>query len=217
MVTERTFLLYLYNTTLLIIALVSMVLLGTVTLLVLQHVWFIPAWIQYIILTVSIAIAFVSSSYLAARPARFHITKHGVKIIQRKGKDRIVLWKDIKEFAYYNELVLHSFKLFLHCEKTVSIINFKWKNDADFQSFLYEFEASLNASRDGVSSTNFEKSKTIYESRKKVPITITLLFLYICLVVVLYPGDTFNSWNPVLKYYFWVVPAAFFVKMLKKI
>jgi hypothetical protein len=212
---ERAFRLYLYSTTLLIIVLVGLVLLGTVMLLVLQHIWSIPHWIQYVALTAVIAVAFVSSCYLAARPARLQINDHGVTIEQKEREAKTVLWEDIKKYAYYDELMLHSLKVSLQSDATVSIIDFKWNDNAGFQSFLEQFESGLNASRDRVVSDTVEKSKTFYESRKKVAITVALLAAYVCLVAVLWTRDAFSSWNPVVVYYFWVVPVAFFAKMLK--
>jgi hypothetical protein len=125
------------------------------------------------------------------------------------------LWKDIKKYAYYDELMLHSLKISSLRDETVSIIDFKWSDSACFQSFLQQFESGLIASRDRVTTDTVEKSKTLYKSRKKVPVTVALLVAYICLVAVLWTRDAFDPWNPVAVYYFWVVPVAFFVKMLK--
>jgi hypothetical protein len=215
MVPEQAIRLYLYSTKLLIIVLVGLVLLGTAILLVLQHIWSIPSWIQYLALTAVIAVAFVSSCYLAARPARFQINDRGVTIEQKKRDTETVLWKDIKRYAYYDELMLHSLKVSLRSDETVSIIDFKWNDGAGFQSFLQQFESGLNASRDRVATDTVEKSKTFYESRKKVAVTVALLVVYVCLVAILWTRDAFSSWNPVVVYYFWVVPVAFFAKMLK--
>lgn len=59
------------------------------------------------------------------------------------------------------------------------------------------------------------KSETYYGSRKKGAITAALLVAYACVVTVLWTRDAFSSWNPIVVYYFWVVPMAFFAKMLK--
>jgi hypothetical protein len=147
-VPERAFRLYLYSTKLLIIVLVGLVLLGTTTLLALERIWSIPSWIQYLALTAMIAVAFVSSCYLAARPARLQINDRGVTIEQKKENAETVLWEDIKRYAYYNELMLHSLKVSLRGDETVSIIDFKWNDSASFRSFLQQFESRLNASHD---------------------------------------------------------------------
>jgi hypothetical protein len=215
MVSERAFRLYLYSTALLIIVLVGLVLLGTVMLLVLQRIWSIPDWIQYVALTAVIAVAFVSSCYLAARPARLEINDRGVTIEQKKRGAKTVLWEDIEKYACYDELMLHSLKVSLRSDETLSIIDFKWNDNAGLQSFLQQFESGLNASRDRVATDTVEKSKTFYESRKKVAVTVALLVAYVCLVAVLWTRDAFGSWNPVVLYYFWAVPVAFFTKMLK--
>lgn len=215
MASERSFRLYLYSTALLIIVLVGLVLLGTVMLLVLQHIWSIPDWIQYVALTAVIVVAFVSSCYLAARPARLQINDRGVTIEQKKRDANTVLWEDIKKYACYDELMLHSLKVSLRSDETVSIIAFKWNDNAGFQSFLQQFESQLNANRDRFPTDTVEKSKTFYESRKKVAVTVALLMAYVYLVTVLWTRDAFGFWNPVVVYYFWVVPVAFFVKMLK--
>jgi hypothetical protein len=215
MVSERAFRLYLYSTALLIIVLVGLVLLGTVMLLVLQRIWSIPDWIQYVALTAVIAVAFVSSCYLAARPARLEINDRGVTIEQKKRGAKTVLWEDIEKYACYDELMLHSLKVSSLRNETLSIIDFKWNDNAGLQSFLQQFESGLNASRDRVAKDTVEKSKTFYESRKKVAVTVALLVAYVCLVAVLWTRDAFGSWNPVVLYYFWVVPVAFFAKMLK--
>lgn len=91
MVSERAFRLHLYSTKLLIVVLVGLVLLGTGILLVLQQIWVIPGWVQYLALTAAIAVAFVSSCYLAARPARLLISDRGLTIAQ-KGKDTEFCW-----------------------------------------------------------------------------------------------------------------------------
>ena len=215
MISERAFRLYFYSTALLIIVLVGLVLLGTVMLLVLQRIWSIPDWIQYVALTAVIAVAFVSSCYMAARPARLEINDRGVTIEQKRREAKTVLWEDIKKYAYYDELMLHSLKVSLRSDETLSIIDFKWNDNAGLLFFLQQFESGLNASRDRVAKDTLEKSKTFYESRKKVAITVALLVAYVCLVAVLWTRDAFSSWNPVVVYYFWVVPGAFFAKMLR--
>jgi hypothetical protein len=215
MAPERTFRLYLYSTPLLLIALVGLVLLGTATLLVLQHVWSIPDWIQYLALTAVIAVVFVSSCYLAARPARLQINDRGMTIEQKKRDAETVPWEDIKRYAYYDELMLHSLKVSLQSDETVSIIDFKWNDSTGFRSFLQQFESGLNASRDRVATDVVEKAETFYESREKVIVTVALLVAYVYLVAVLWTRDAFGSWNPIVVYYFWVVPVAFFAKMLK--
>jgi uncharacterized membrane protein len=215
MVPERTFRSYLYSTKLLIITLVGFVLLGTAILLALQRIWSIPSWIQYLALTAMIAAAFVSSCYLAARPARLQINDRGVTIEQNKKDAKTVLWEDIKRYAYYDELMLHSLKVSLRSDETVSIIDFKWNDGAGFQSFLQQFESGLNASRDRGATDTVEKAETFYGSRKKGAITVALLVAYVCLVAILWTRDAFGSCNPVVMYYFWVLPVAFFTKMLK--
>jgi hypothetical protein len=103
----------------------------------------------------------------------------------------------------------------LRSDETVSIIDFKWNDSASFQSFLQQFESELNASHDGVATDTVEKAETFYGSRKKSAITVALLVAYVCLVATLWTRDAFGSWNPVVMYYFWVLPVAFFAKMLK--
>jgi uncharacterized membrane protein len=215
MVPERTSRLYLYSTKLLITALVGFVLLGTAMLLALQCIWSIPSWIQYLALTAMIAVAFVSSCYLAARPARLQINDRGVTIEQEKKDAKTVLWEDIKRYAYYDELMLHSLKVSSRSDETVSIIDFKWNDSAGFQSSLQRFESGLNASHDRVATDTVEKAETFYGSRKKGAVTVGLLVAYVCLVAILWTRDAFGSWNPVVMYYFWVLPVAFFAKMLK--
>jgi uncharacterized membrane protein len=215
MAPERTFRLYLYSTPLLLVVLVGLVLLGTAMLLVLQRIWSIPGWIQYLALTAVIAVAFVSSCYLAARPARLQINDHGVTIEQKKRDTKTVPWEDIERYAHYDELMLHSLKVSLQSDETVSIIDFKWNDSTGFRSFLQQFESGLNTSHDRVATDVVEKSETFYESREKIIVTVVLFVAYVCLVAVLWTRDAFDSWNPIVVYYFWVVPVAFFAKMLK--
>lgn len=215
MASEQAFRLYLYSTTVLIILLMGFMLMGSVLLLGLQRIWLIPDWIQYLTLTAVIAVAVVSSCFLAARPARLHINDRGVMIEQKKGEVKTILWEDIKKYAYYDELMLHSFKVSFRSDETVSIIDFKWNDNTGFHSFLKQFESGLNANRDRVTTDTVEKSKIFYESRKMIAVTVALLVVYVCLVAVLWARDAFGSWNPVVVYYFWVVPGAFFAKMLR--
>jgi hypothetical protein len=207
--------LYLYRTRLLIIALVGLVLLGTAMPVALQHMWSIPDWNQYLALTVVIAVAFVSSCYLAARPARLEVRDRGVTRAQRNKDAETVLWEDIKRYAYYDELMLRSLKVSLRSDETLSIIDFKWHDGASLQSFLRQFESGLNAHHDGAATDGVERAETFYGSRTKGAVTVALLAAYVCLAAVLWTRDAFSAMNPVVAYYFWVLPAAFFVKMLK--
>jgi hypothetical protein len=166
-------------------------------------------------LTAVIAVAFVSSCYLAARPARLQIDDHGVTIEQKKRDTKTVPWEDIERYAHYDELMLHSLKVSLQSDETVSIIDFKWNDSTGFRSFLQQFESGLNTSHDRVATDVVEKSETFYESREKIIVTVVLFVAYVCLVAVLWTRDAFGSWNPIVVYYFWVVPVAFFAKMLK--
>jgi hypothetical protein len=111
--------------------------------------------------------------------------------------------------------MLHSLKVSSRSHETVSIIDFKWSDSAGFQSFVQRFESGLNASHDRVATDTVEKAETFYGSRKKGAVTVGLLVAYVCLVAILWTRDAFGSWNPVVMYYFWVLPVAFFAKMLK--
>jgi hypothetical protein len=211
---ERGIRLYLYSTARLILVLAGLVLLGTAAVLLLQRAWSMPDWTQYVALTAVIALAFIFSCYLAARPARLKVDDRGVTMEQKKGA-KTVLWADIRKHAYYDELLLRSHKLALSSGETVSVVDFKWNDSAGLRSFLQGFESRLDASRHGVATHSAERSETLYESRNKIPIAVAVLAAYACLVAVLWTRDAFSSWNPVALYYFWVVPAAFFTKMIK--
>jgi hypothetical protein len=77
-----------------------------------------------------IAVAFVSSCYLAARPARLQIHDRGVVIEQKKKDAETVPWEDIKRYAYYDELMLHSLKVSLRSHETVSMLPYWWRMSA---------------------------------------------------------------------------------------
>ena len=211
----RVFSLYLYSTKALIIALFGLVLLGTATLFGLEHIWSIPGWVQYLALTVLIVVAFVFSCYLAAKPSSVQIGDHAITIEPKRQDVKTILWEDVEAYAYYEELMLYSLKIALRSNETVSIIDFKWRDNADLQAFLGQFESRLNPGDDRTATGSVERSETFYGSKKKVVITVGLLMVYVCIVIVLRNRGAFGSWNPVWMYYFWVLPAAFFVKMLK--
>ncbi len=210
-----TFSLYLYNTKSLILILVGGILVGTAAIFGFQSILFITAWVQYLLITVLIVVAFLASGCLAARPATVKIGDRVISIAQKDRAPREVSWEDITAYAYYEELLLYSLKISLRGNEMLSIINFKWAPQEDFKAFLQQFEARLIARGNGEDRDTVARSETFYGSKKRTIITIGVFIVYAGVVVTLLIADAFSNWNPIFRYYFWVLPAAFFVKMLK--
>jgi hypothetical protein len=166
-------------------------------------------------LTVWIAVAFVSSGYLAAKPASVRLDERFITIEQAGKEAETISWDEIAAYAYYEELTLYSLKVQLRGRETVSIIDFKWNDNTDPRAFLEQFESRLNASGAGTDVGSVERAGTFYRSKFKVVLSAGLLTVYVGLVIVLLSRKAFTSWNPVWTYYFWVLPTAFFFKMLK--
>ncbi|MBN2394424.1 MAG: hypothetical protein JXR84_27060 [Anaerolineae bacterium] len=215
MTDKHAFAVHLYNTKTLILTLLGIVFSGTALLLGSQHIWTIPNWIQYAFLTVLIAAAFVFSRYLSTRPARVQIGDRTIIIKQSTKPTKSISVNEIVAYAYYEELTLHSLKISLQGNETLSIINFKWDNGTDFQSFLKLFESLVQAQGDRIAAGPVSRSSTFYRSRAKVVITLGLLIAFGATVIFLYSRNAFAYWNPVSLYFFWVLPIAFFMKMWK--
>jgi len=211
----KTFSLYLYDTKSLILTLLGGILLGTAAVFGFQSILLISAWVQYLALTVLIVAAFLASGYLAARPAVVTLGDQGISITQKDRAPREVSWEAITAYAYYEELLLYSLKISLRDHEILSIINFKWDAQEDFKAFLQQYETRLKARGDREDQDSVARSETFYGSRKKVFLTIGLFIIYVGVVVSLLSGDAFANWNPVFRYYFFVLPVAFFIKMLK--
>ncbi|MBN2549300.1 MAG: hypothetical protein JXB15_09090 [Anaerolineales bacterium] len=203
--------LHLYSTRSLITTLLGLILLGVLLLFGLQQIWMIPTWIQYLLLTGLIMAAFAASSCLAARPAQVHLAEHSLTIEQKSKAARVIPLEDVEAYAYYAELLLYSLKISLRSKETLSIIQFKWDKKSDFQAFFKQFESLLASSGGGLVS----RSETFYHSPAKVVIAAGLFILYAAAVIILLARDAFASWNPIWSYFFWVLPAAFFIKMWK--
>ena len=109
----KTYSLYLYNTKSLLLTLLGGILLGTAAVFGLQSIVFIPAWVQYLVLTVLIVAAFLASGCLAARPAKVTIGDQAISITQKDPAPQEVSWEDITSYAYYEELLLYSLKISL--------------------------------------------------------------------------------------------------------
>jgi hypothetical protein len=210
-----TFSLYLYDTKFLLLTLLGSMLLGTAAVFGLQSILFIPAWVQYLVLTALIVVAFLASGCLAARPATVAIEDQAISITQKDRASREVSWGEITAYAYYQELLLYSLKISLHGHEMLSIINFKWSAQEDFRTFLKQFETRVKAKGEGEDQDTVARAETFYGSKKKIAITIGVFIVYVGVVVMLLIGDAFANWNPIFTYYFWVLPIAFFVKMLK--
>ncbi len=211
----ETFSLYLYNTKSLIITLLGCILLGTAAVFVMQSILFIPAWVQYLLITVLIAGAFLASGCLAAHQATVTIGNQAFSIAEKDRSPREVSWEDIRSYAYYEELLLYSLKISLRGNEMLSIINFKWAPQEDFKAFFQQFEAWLIARGKGEDRDTVARSENFYGSKKRTIITIGVFIVYVGVVVALMIADAFANWNPIFRYYFWVLPAAFFIKMLK--
>jgi hypothetical protein len=213
MADKQTFALHLYDTKALIITLVGVISLGTMILLGVQHIWFIPNWTQYAVLTALIAVAFVVSRYLSTRSAKVQIKDQTIIIEQTTKPAKILPLQDIDAYTYYEELLLYSLKISLHSHKTLSIIDFKWGDQTDFQTFFRQFEWLMASSGNRHDVGPVVKSKTFYGSRIKLIITIVMLILYSSIAIFLSIRGVFASWNPIWTYFFWVLPTAFFIKM----
>lgn len=212
---SKTYSLYLYDTKSLILTLLGGIFLGTAAVFALQSIISIPAWTQYLILTVLIAAAFLASGWLAAHPADVRIEDQTISITKKARPPLEVSWEDITAYAYYEELLLYSLKISLRNHEMLSIINFKWNAQENFNAFLAQFKVWLKARGDEEDQDSVARSATFYGSKKKLVLTIGIFIVYTTLVITLLIGNAFAHWNPIFSYYFWVLPIAFFIKMLK--
>jgi hypothetical protein len=215
MFAERKFSLHIYRTKALLSVLLGLVLLGTAAIFFLQSTISVLDWIQYLLLTMLIAFSFFGSGYLAAHPIIVKIGDNEISITQNDRVPQNVSWEDIKAYAYYEELLLYSLKITLHNQEILSIINFKWNSQEEFRAFLQQLEIRLKARGDEEDDDTLTRSETFYGSRNKVILTMGIFLVYVGVVVLFLIRDIFSNWNPICRYYFWVVPMAFFVKMLK--
>lgn len=206
---NQTYFLYRYRTRDLLIAITGLILLGTATILFLDRVLSFPNWAQYILLTLWITGAYFTAGSLTAKPAQFQMKENAIVITQGDKAPETIPLKTVKSFAFYQELGLYSLKITLDDGNMLSIIQFKWKDQRDFQAFLTQFEAIADA------AGKIEKSETFYRSRLKVIISITLLIAYIAASTLLIIRGSFSSWPALFIYFYWIFPILFFLKMLK--
>ena len=115
----------------------------------------------------------------------------------------------VKSYAFYAELTLFSLKIALQDGRMLSIIQFKWKEQADFQAFLAQFKVLAREVGD------IQPDRTFYRSRFKVLLTIVLLAVYLPVSVILVLRNSLSAWPAVLIYFYWVLPVLFFLKMVK--
>lgn len=206
---KRTFALYLYRTRDFLITLGGLILLGSAALLILNSVLPLSNWMQYALLTAWITGAYFAAGCFAAKPAQVQVSEEAILIAPDKHKPKSIPWKTIKSYAYYEELTLFSLKIALLDGEILSVIQFKWREQTDFQAFLAGFEMLAGANRE------IEKAKTFYNSHIKVVLSLTLLILYIAISAILITRNSFSGWPAVSIYFYWVIPILFFLKMWK--
>lgn len=213
MTTDQPFTIRLYSTATFIAVLLILIVLGVLALLGAQMLWAIPALAQVAFLTAWIAASFIVTPRLSTHPATVRIAEHSITLEPRAHSPRNVKAADIESYACYEELLLHSLKITLRGGDTLSAISFKGQDRGNFDTLTHAIAAlaqSANAT-DGSASTL--QRKTFYASRAKVTITLILLTLFSTLSILLIIRNAFQTWNPVVTYFYWVMPLAFFIKM----
>ncbi|MBN1441043.1 MAG: hypothetical protein JW929_16685 [Anaerolineales bacterium] len=203
----------LYQTGTFLAVLIGQIVLGTAFLLLLQGFASIPQGIQYLLLTALIAAAFITSPLFAVTPAEARLAGRAFVIRPKRGGEQIIVEGDVLSYAYYQELILFSLKINLRNGETISVIRFKWGDSSDFQAFFEALETLIGGG--AAAPGTGRRSATFYGSRAKRIVTFVLLAFFLAAAAALLLSGGFRMWNPVGIYYFWVLPAAFFLKMWK--
>ena len=81
MMTEKeSFNLFTYNSWILVLAIIGFGVLGAGILFIFQGILEIPAWIQYILLTIWLAADFLFSSFAATKPTTIKVRENGLSL-----------------------------------------------------------------------------------------------------------------------------------------
>ena len=104
MTEKRSFNLFTYNSWFMILSIIGFGVLGAGILFIFQGVLEIPAWIQYILLTLWLAEDFLFSSYAATKPTTIKVSENGLSL--ETDLDRTTIpWTDIQSHNFVDELL----------------------------------------------------------------------------------------------------------------
>jgi len=216
MTENRTYNLFTYNSWFLILCLVGFAVLGIGVLLIFQGIFEIPNPVQYILLTLWLAVVFLYSSYTAAKPTSIQMDKNGLSLINNL-KTTNIPWKDIRSQNFYDELFLNSLKIKLENEEIISIIDFKWRGEKEIYGLLHSIkshqaEEELEEVEGELDSSN--KIKAFFQSNLKIILGIIFFMVYVQISLNLDDRGAFHTWNPIALYFYWVLPVLTFIKLV---
>jgi len=210
---NKTYHLFLYNSWFLIISIAGFVILGVGILYVFQGIFAIPPAVQYILLTLWIAAAFLFSSYAAAKPTAFTVDINGLSLESNLHSTSIP-WIEIQSNHFFDELLLNSLKIKLKNKETISIIDFKWRGKKEIYGLLRSIHLHQTEEQveKGVSPDN--KIKTLSQSNIKIVLGIIFFIFFVTISSNLEDRGAFYTWNPIFIYFYWVLPLMTFFKLV---
>ncbi len=213
MTEKQSFNLFTYNSWILVLSIIGFGVLGAGILFIFQGVLEIPAWIQYILLTLWLAANFLFSSYAAAKPTTIKVSENGLSL--ETDLDRTTIpWTDIQSHNFVDELLLNSLKIKLKNMETISIIDFKWRGNKEIYGFLQSMH--LHQAEDQMEEEIYSgnKIRTFFQSNKKTILGIIFFMVYVNISSNLEDRGAFYTWNPITIYLYWVLPILTFFKLV---
>jgi hypothetical protein len=214
MMTEKqSFHLFTYNSWILFLSIIGFGVLGAGILFIFQGMLEIPAWIQYILLTLWLAADFLFSSYAAAKPTTIKVSENGLSL--ENDLDRTAIpWTDIQSHNFVDKLLFNSLKIKLKNMETISIIDFKWRGNKEIYGFLQSMH--LHQTEDQMEEEVYSgnKIKTFFQSNLKTIFGIIFFMVYVNISSNLEDRGAFYTWNPITIYLYWVLPILTFFKLV---
>ena len=213
MTEKESFNLFTYNSWILVLAIIGFGVLGAGILFIFQGILEIPAWIQYILLTIWLAADFLFSSFAATKPTTIKVSENGLSL--KNDLDRTTIaWTDIQSHNFIDELLLNSLEIKLKNMETISIIDFKWRGDKEIYGFLQSLHLHQAEYQMDEEIYSGNKIKTFFQSNSKTILGIIFFMVYVNISSSLEDQGAFYTWNPIIIYFYWVLPVLTFFKLV---
>ncbi len=213
MTEKQSFNLFTYNSWFLVLSMIGFGFLGAVILFIFQGIFAIPAWIQYFLLTLWLAVIFLFSSYAAAKPTTIKVSESSLSLdINLK---RITIpWTDVLTYNFSDELLINSLKIGTKNGQEISIIDFKWRGNKEIFSFLHRIQ--LHRVEHNMEEEIFSgsKIKIFLQSNIQTIFGIVFFMVYVSISSTLEDRGAFYTWNPIAIYFYWVLPILTFFKFV---
>ena len=108
---------------------------------------------------------------------------------------------------------MNSLKIKLENKEILSIIDFKWRGEKEIYGFLQGLHHHSEEKVESNPETR-NKVKSFFQNNLKTILGIVFFMVYVNISINLDDQGTFYTWNPIILYFYWVVPVFIFFKLV---